>query len=64
MLAAEKEVIRRGCMVSTLDAFSFQVLNFYQKLGCTIFGTLSGYSGDHERHYLQKKLAYTFNNVI
>jgi len=56
MRAAEEEAISRGCVGSTLDTFSFQALGFYQKLGYTVFGSLSGYSGNHQRHYLEKKL--------
>ena len=56
MLAAETEAVARGCLGSTLDTFSFQALGFYEKLGYTIVGNLSGYSGKYERYYLQKKL--------
>jgi hypothetical protein len=56
MLTAEEEAITRGCSGSTLDTFSFQALDFYNKLGYRTFGTLSGYNGKHQRHYLQKSL--------
>lgn len=56
MLAAEKEAVKRGCVASTLDTFSFQALGFYKKLGYSVVGNLSGYLGKHERYYLQKKL--------
>jgi len=55
MLAAEEEAISRGCIGSTLDTFSVQALDFYKKLGYTAFGSLSGYAGKLQRHYLQKK---------
>jgi ribosomal protein S18 acetylase RimI-like enzyme len=56
ILAAESEAIKRGCIGSTLDTFSFQALGFYEKLGYSLVGKLSGYLGEHERFYLQKKL--------
>ena len=56
MSAAESEAVKRGCIGSTLDTFSFQALGFYQKLGYQLVGTLSGYAGEYERHYLQKPL--------
>ncbi|QDO86728.1 GNAT family N-acetyltransferase [Shewanella psychropiezotolerans] len=54
--AAETEAIKRGCTGSTLDTFSFQALEFYQKLGYSIAGSLEGYSGKHQRYYLEKSL--------
>ncbi|MFT5603640.1 MAG: ribosomal protein S18 acetylase RimI-like enzyme [Paracoccaceae bacterium] len=56
MLAGEDEAINRGCIGSTLDTFSFQALGFYEKLGYSVTGKLSGYLGKYERFYLQKKL--------
>lgn len=56
MLAAEKEAISRVCLGSTLDTFSFQALDFYKGLGYTVVGSLDGYSGVHQRHYLKKQL--------
>ena len=55
--AAEEEAIKRGCTGSSLDTFSFQALGFYHKLGYSIFGELKGYSGNHQRYYLEKQLA-------
>ena len=57
MAAAESEAIRRGCKHALLDTFSFQALGFYQRLGYQEFGRLSGFSGEHDRHYLRKDLA-------
>jgi len=54
--AAEEEAIKRGCTGSSLDTFSFQALRFYQRLGYSVFGELSGYSGKHQRYYLEKQL--------
>jgi ribosomal protein S18 acetylase RimI-like enzyme len=55
MLAAEAEARQRGCRYALLDTFSFQALEFYEKLGYRQFGQLSGFSG-HVRHYLAKDL--------
>jgi ribosomal protein S18 acetylase RimI-like enzyme len=56
MSAAEEEARRRGCCSVLLDTFSFQALGFYTKLGYKEFGRISGFSGNHERHYLLKIL--------
>ena len=56
VLAAESEAKKRGCVGSTLDTFSFQALGFYQKLGYSQVGKLSGYRDKYDRFYLQKKL--------
>jgi GNAT superfamily N-acetyltransferase len=54
--AAETEARRRGCKHAFLDTFSFQALGFYQKLGYSEFGRLEEFSGEHDRHYLHKRL--------
>jgi ribosomal protein S18 acetylase RimI-like enzyme len=56
MKTAENEARRRGCLNIQLDTFSFQALGFYKKLGYKEFGSLSGYTGNHNRHYLYKYL--------
>lgn len=42
MLAAEDEAIKRGCIGSTLDTFSFQALGFYEKLGIPLLARYLG----------------------
>ena len=54
--AAETEARRRGCKHAFLDTFSFQARGFYQKLGYSEFGRLEEFSGEHDRHYLHKRL--------
>jgi GNAT superfamily N-acetyltransferase len=54
--AAESEARRRGCQHVLLDTYSFQALGFYQKQGYQEFGRLTGFSGQHDRHYLHKEL--------
>jgi len=56
IVAAEEEAIKRGCTGSSLDTFSFQALKFYLKLGYSVFGELDGYSGKHQRYFLEKQL--------
>jgi ribosomal protein S18 acetylase RimI-like enzyme len=56
MNAAETEAVSRGCAQAFLDTLSFQALGFYQKLGYTEFGRLSGFSGKHDRYWLRKSL--------
>ena len=50
--AAESEARRRGCKHALLDTYGFQALGFYQKNGYKEFGRLTGFSGQHDRHYL------------
>lgn len=57
MNAAETEALSRGCRHVFLDTLSFQALGFYQKLGYSEFGRLSGFSGKHDRYWLRKALA-------
>ena len=56
VFAAEKEAIQRGCESAFLDTFSFQALNFYKKLGYSIFGILEDFLGQHQRYFLKKSL--------
>jgi GNAT superfamily N-acetyltransferase len=56
MLAAEAEARSRGCTGAFLDTFSFQARGFYERLGYAEFGRISGFSGKHERHFMQKVL--------
>jgi ribosomal protein S18 acetylase RimI-like enzyme len=56
LLAAEAEAVRRGCQHVLLDTYSFQALPFYRKLEYREFGRLSGFDGEHDRHYLHKDL--------
>jgi len=56
ILAAENEAIKRGCVGSMLDTFSFQAPEFYKKLGYSVIGSLSDYVSKYERYYLKKKL--------
>jgi GNAT superfamily N-acetyltransferase len=52
---AEEEAIKRGCIGSTLDTFSFQAKVFYEKQGYSKFGRLDRYAGAHQRFYMEKQ---------
>lgn len=56
LAAAEQEAVRRGCQYAYLDTFSFQALEFYQKLGYTVFGELPDFPAGHSRFFLKKVL--------
>jgi GNAT superfamily N-acetyltransferase len=56
MQAAEREAVRRGVRNIFLNTFSFQAVDFYLKLGYTIFGELEDFPPGHKRVFLQKKL--------
>ena len=53
---AENEAVKRGCQYVLLDTYSFQALEFYQKLGYEEYGRLDHFSGAQTRHYLRKVL--------
>jgi ribosomal protein S18 acetylase RimI-like enzyme len=55
MLKAEAEAQNRGCHHIYLDTFSFQALDFYEKLGYQIFGVLEDFPPGHKRYFLQKR---------
>jgi GNAT superfamily N-acetyltransferase len=56
MAKAEREAASRGCKHTYLDTLGFQAPDFYKKLGYEEFGRLSGFSGQHDRHFLRKTL--------
>lgn len=56
MQLIEREAIENGCANAYLDTFSFQALEFYKKLGYTVFGELEDFPPGHRRCFLRKKL--------
>jgi GNAT superfamily N-acetyltransferase len=54
--AAEREAIARRCHNALLDTFSFQALEFYQRCGYEVFGTLEHFPTPHKRFYMRKSL--------
>jgi ribosomal protein S18 acetylase RimI-like enzyme len=57
LAAAEHEARARGCAQVLLDTHDFQAIEFYKKLGYTVFGIFEGIGGRHTRYYLRKSLA-------
>lgn len=53
---AEREARERGCANAYLDTFSFQALEFYEKLGYTVFAELEDFPPGQSRYFLRKKL--------
>ncbi len=56
MAQAEEYARRYGCRLIHVDTMSFQARGFYEKIGYTVFGTLTGYPHGVERYYLVKHL--------
>ena len=58
-LIGKAEAVARdnGCIGIWLDTFSFQAPGFYQKLGYSLFGTLTDYPPGHSRFFLHKLLS-------
>ena len=55
VVQAEQEAIRRGCQHAYLDTYDFQALDFYQKQGYQLFGSLEDFPIGHTRYFLQKR---------
>ncbi len=55
--AAEKEAALRDCHGSHLETHSFQALEFYQKLGYSVYGQLPNFPKGHVKYFLSKKLS-------
>jgi len=53
---AEPSAVRRGCHAAHLDTMSFQALDFYLKLGYTVFGRLDDLPEGHSQIFLKKAL--------
>jgi GNAT superfamily N-acetyltransferase len=56
LASAEAEARVRGCRGVHVDAFSFQAVGFYRKLGFVPFGTLNDFPPGHARVFFQKRL--------
>lgn len=57
MEAAEREARDRGCRAAYVDTFSFLALDFYRKVGYTVFGQLEDFPPGHTRYFLKKYFA-------
>jgi GNAT superfamily N-acetyltransferase len=56
LTAAEEEARRRGARNAYLDTFSFQALEFYERHGYHVFGTLEDFPTGHQRYFMTKQL--------
>jgi GNAT superfamily N-acetyltransferase len=56
VIVLEETVIERGCRQITLETFSFQAPEFYEKLGYRVFGVIEGYGNRFRKFYMQKSL--------
>jgi ribosomal protein S18 acetylase RimI-like enzyme len=56
ILEAEKEAEKRNCRFISLDTFSFQASEFYEKLGFEKIGTETDFPKGFEKYYYRKKI--------
>ena len=56
ILEAEKEAEKRNCRFISLDTFSFQAPEFYEKLGFVKIGTETDFPKGFEKYYYRKKI--------
>ncbi len=54
LAAAEEEAVRRGCRNATLETYSFQSLQFYEKRGYVVFGKLPDMPAGGAKYFLAK----------
>lgn len=52
----EKIAVEKDCDFIKVDTLSFQALNFYQKNGYKVFGSIDNVGRDFEHYYLKKDL--------
>ena len=56
IMEAEKEAKKRNCRYISLDTFSFQAPEFYEKLGFEKIGTETDFPKGFEKYYYRKKI--------
>lgn len=61
MAAAEAEAIKRGCLLSYTNTFTWQAPGFYEKLGYSIYGKLDDFPVGNTLFYFSKRLV---NNSV
>ena len=54
---AECEAKARNCHAAYVDTFSFLALDFYRKVGYTVFGRLEDFPKGHARYFLKKEFS-------
>lgn len=57
--SAEQKAMNKGIERARLYTFDFQALNFYNKLGYTVYGELKDFPEGHTAYYLKKVLIGT-----
>jgi GNAT superfamily N-acetyltransferase len=53
---AEQEALKRGCENAFLDTMDFQALDFYLKLGYSVWSQQDDIPKGHRRYFLKKSL--------
>jgi len=53
---AENEAKKRNCSFISLDTFSFQAPDFYEKIGFEKIGTETDFPKGFEKYYYRKKI--------
>jgi GNAT superfamily N-acetyltransferase len=56
LVEIEKIAIEKECDFIKVDTLSFQALDFYQKNGYQVFGSLENVGRDYKHYYLKKDL--------
>lgn len=56
IIEAEREAKNRNCRFISLDTFSFQAPEFYEKLGFEKIGTETDFPKGFEKYYYRKKI--------
>ena len=56
MEAAEKEAMNRGCTLSSLDTYTFQSPEFYDRLGYKLCGQMNDFPEGETRLFYSKKI--------
>jgi ribosomal protein S18 acetylase RimI-like enzyme len=56
LVAIEEIASEKQCDFIKLDTLSFQALEFYEKHGYKVFGTLDNVGREHKHYYLKKDL--------
>ncbi len=52
----ERAATKRGAHAAHVNTFDFQALDFYKRLGYSVFGQLPNYPMGHDLYYLTKRL--------
>lgn len=56
IVEAEKEAKKRNCRYISLDTFSFQAPQFYEKIGFKKIGTKTDFPSGYEKNYYRKNI--------